>query len=203
MSSAWSGSSSAVTRKASARAQRQRLRIIGGAWRGRRIEFPNLPDLRPTPDRVRETLFNWLQGIIEGSRCLDLFAGSGALGFEAASRGATSVTMVDADLQVANHLRRQAEALGARQVEIVMADAHAYLTRSPPPFDIVFLDPPFGSNLLAPLCHALDDHGVLTAGARVYLETAAAAGVPAMPGGWELLKSRTAGQVGYHLAVRR
>lgn len=191
-----------MTRKVKPGAYRQRLRIIGGTWRGRRIAFPDLPGLRPTPDRVRETLFNWLQGTIEGSRCLDLFAGSGALGFEAASRGAASVVMVDPDAQVMHHLRAQADMLGAAQIEIIMADAQAYLASSPPPFDIVFLDPPFGSNLLAPLCRVLDDHGALKSGARIYLETPVSAVVPAMPVIWKLLKSQTAGQVGYHLAAR-
>jgi len=191
----------AVTQKGSGHALRQRLRIIGGAWRGRRIDFPARPELRPTPDRVRETLFNWLQGMIEGSRCLDLFAGSGALGFEAASRGAKSVVMVDTDPQVVNRLRTQANTFGAAQIEVVMADAQSYLASSPSPFDIVFLDPPFGTDLLAPICHALNDHGALKSGARIYLETLAAAGVPAIPATWELLKSQTAGQVGYHLAA--
>ena len=180
---------------------RQRLRIIGGAWRGRRIDFLAVPKLRPTSDRVRETLFNWLQGAIVGSRCLDLFAGSGALGFEAASRGANSVVMVDNDPRVIQQLRMQAERLGAADIQIVMRDAQSYLSLSQLPFDVVFLDPPFGSNLLTPICRALDDYGVLKAGARVYLETAAVAGVPAIPATWELLKSQTAGQVGYYLAT--
>jgi len=188
-----------VTRKGKPRSSHQRLRIIGGAWRGRRIDFPARPELRPTPARVRETLFNWLQGMIEGSRCLDLFAGSGALGFEAASRGANSVVMIDTDPQVVNYLRTQADSLGAAQIEIIMTEAQAYLASSPSPFDIVFLDPPFGSNLLAPLCYALDDRGLLKPGARIYRETPASAGVPAMPATWELLKSQKAGQVGYHL----
>ncbi|MGI8739456.1 MAG: 16S rRNA (guanine(966)-N(2))-methyltransferase RsmD [Gammaproteobacteria bacterium] len=190
-----------MTRKVEPDPPRQRLRIIGGDWRGRRIDFPARPELRPTPDRVRETLFNWLQGMLEGSRCLDLFAGSGALGFEAASRGANSVVMVDTDPKVADHLRAQAEILAATQIEIVTADAQTYLASSPAPFDIVFLDPPFGSNLLAPICHALDDHAALKSGARIYLETPAAAGAPAMPATWELLRSQKAGQVGYHLAA--
>ncbi len=180
----------------------QRLRIIGGIWRGRRIDFPAVPNLRPTPDRVRETLFNWLQGSMEGSRCLDLFAGSGALGFEAVSRGAGSVVMVDADLRVIQQLRTQAQRLAATNIEIVLRDAQSYLSFSQAPFDVVFLDPPFGSNLLTPICKALDDYGALKPGARVYLETAVAAGVPAIPSTWALLKSRRAGQIGYYLAAR-
>ncbi|MDQ3731690.1 MAG: 16S rRNA (guanine(966)-N(2))-methyltransferase RsmD [Pseudomonadota bacterium] len=182
---------------------RQRLRIIGGTWRGRRIDFPAVPGLRPTPDRVRETLFNWLQGSIVGNRCLDLFAGSGALGFEAASRGANSVVMVDTDPRVVQQLRAHAERLGAANIELVMRDAQSYLSLSPSPFDVVFLDPPFGSNLLTPICQVLDDYGALKSGARVCLESAAAAGVPAIPTTWALLKSQKAGQVGYHLAINQ
>lgn len=179
---------------------RERLRIIGGAWRGRRIDFPAVPELRPTPDRVRETLFNWLQGLIEGSRCLDLFAGSGALGFEAASRGAESVVMVDVNPQVIDRLRRQAAILGASQAEIVLADAQAYLATSPPPFDIVFLDPPFRSDLLADAYQRLEDYRALKANARIYIETQVSAGAPAVPAGWDVVKSQTAGQVTCHLA---
>lgn len=190
-----------MTQRVSTPRARERLRIIGGVWRGRRIDFPHVPGLRPTPDRVRETLFNWLQGCIEGSRCLDLFAGSGALGFEAASRGAGSIVMVDTDVQVVRYLRAQTERLGANEVEIVMRDARSFLATWPSPFDIVFLDPPFTSDLLAPICRALDDYGALESGARVYLETAATAALPAMPATWEVLKSQRAGQVGYHLAT--
>ncbi len=192
-----------MIRRASPPRARQQLRIIAGRWRGRRIDFPDLPELRPTPDRVRETLFNWLQEIVEGSRCLDLFAGSGALGFEAASRGAASVVMVDRDPKVVQHLRRQAGMLGAAQVEMILAQAQAYLAPSPPPFDIVFLDPPFESGLLADVCQALEQHCVLKTGARIYLETRASAEPPPIPGSWTMLKSRRAGQVGYHLAVNR
>jgi 16S rRNA (guanine966-N2)-methyltransferase len=189
-----------VSRRASA--SHHRLRIIGGAWRGRRIDFPALPELRPTPDRVRETLFNWLQGYIEGSRCLDLFAGSGALGFEAASRGAVSVVMVDHDPQVVQHLRAQAEKLGATQVEIILADARTYLASSPAPFDMVFLDPPFESAMLLDACHALEEHRALKPNARVYLEASDLIGPQLIPMDWELIKARRAGQVAYHLAMK-
>jgi 16S rRNA (guanine966-N2)-methyltransferase len=202
MSGIWLKSSSAVTRHARSPRARQRLRIIGGQWRGRRIDFLDLPQLRPTPDRVRETLFNWLQGFIEGSRCLDLFAGSGALGFEVASRGAKSVVMVDHDPQVIHHLRRQAETLSAHQIEIILADAKAYLAMSPPPFDIVFLDPPFESDLLADIYQALERHRALKPGTRIYLEMPATAGPPPAPASWTLLKSRRAGQVAYRLLVK-
>jgi 16S rRNA (guanine966-N2)-methyltransferase len=191
-----------ASRKAKPPRKRQQVRIIGGAWRGRRIEFPSLPALRPTPDRVRETLFSWLQGYIEGSRCLDLFAGSGALGFEAASRGAASVVMIDPDSQVIQHLRRQTEIFSASQIEIVMTDARYYLAMSSLPFDIVFLDPPFDSALLADACQLLEDYRALKTGARIYLETAVAASPPSLPASWALLKRVRAGQVGYQLAIK-
>lgn len=181
---------------------RQRVRIIGGQWRGRRIEFPDTPELRPTPDRIRETLFNWLQGVIEGSRCLDLFAGSGVLGFEAASRGAASVVMVDVNLQVVNNLRRQAVTLGASQVEVLLADALGFLRSEPMPFDIIFLDPPFHKTLLADVTQVLENYRALKAGARIYLEMCALADQLVLPPSWDALKNQRAGQVNYQLAIK-
>jgi 16S rRNA (guanine966-N2)-methyltransferase len=180
---------------------RQRVRIIGGAWRSRRLEFPALPDLRPTPDRVRETLFNWLQGVIPGSRCLDLFAGSGALGFEAASRGADCVVMVDISRAVIDQLQRQALALHAEGIEIVQADALAYLKRRPPPFDIVFVDPPFATPLVSAACLALDGYDALKPGARIYLEMEVHSD-PELPPAWDTLRSGRAGDVAYRLMGR-
>lgn len=177
------------------------MRIIGGAWRGRLIDFPDAPELRPTPDRVRETLFNWLQALVPGARCLDLYAGSGALGFEAASRGAAQVVMVDADAKVCAELRRQAERLGATQVQVVHATAEAFLRGAPAPFDLVFLDPPFHRGLLAPALAQLLQHALLKPGARLYLEAEAELGEPPLPAGWRLLRSKRAGEVGYHLAA--
>jgi 16S rRNA (guanine966-N2)-methyltransferase len=182
-----------------------RLRIIGGQWRGRRITFAaDVPGVRPTPDRVRETVFNWLQPVIAGARCLDLFAGSGALGFEALSRGAAQVVMVDADARVAAHLRDQGAALQAPGLEVVAAEALQYLGGpAPAGFDIVFLDPPFGRDLLGPCCRSLEAGGWLAAGARIYLEAERALRAPPLPESWSLIRSKQAGQVGYHLAVRR
>ena len=180
---------------------RQSVRIIGGAWRGRRLSFPASPGLRPTPDRVRETLFNWLQYAIAGTRCLDLFAGSGALGFEALSRGAAEVVFVEPEPEVARTIRAQLERFGAGERGRVFAgDAAAYLRSPGEPFDGVFLDPPFGRGLLAEVVPALDAGGRLRAGGFVYLEDARAAGVPALPPHWELVQSKFAGEVGYHLA---
>ena len=181
--------------------KKQSLRIIGGAWRGRRLAFPDVPGLRPSPDRVRETLFNWLAGVIHGSRCLDLFAGSGALGLEAASRGAAEVVMVDTSRAVVGRLRQHKQALGAEAIEIVQADALGYLHQPARPFDIVFLDPPYRKGLLQSSCQLLVEGGWLAPGGYVYLEAERELGEPALPPGWALHRSKTAGQVGYHLAI--
>jgi 16S rRNA (guanine966-N2)-methyltransferase len=179
-----------------------RVRIIGGEWRGRLIEFVDAEGLRPTKDLIRETLFNWLQFHLPGSRCLDAFAGSGALGFEAASRGAAEVVMVEASGEVTAQLRRQASVLQATQVEIVYSDLQQYLQRSnkPLPFDIVFLDPPFNTDLLMHSCEWLHNLRLLQAGAHIYLEAAKAAGLPSLPAGWNWLKQKQSGDVAYGLA---
>ncbi len=179
-----------------------RLRIIGGAWRGRRLAVADQPGLRPTPDRVRETIFNWLAPLIEGSRCLDLFAGSGALGFEAASRGASQVVMIERAACVFQVLRTNLDPLDAeRRIRIFHADALEWLRMTPAePFDLVFLDPPFNADLLAPSCLVLQRGGWLNPGARIYLETASRQGFPVLPAGWKLIRDRQAGQVRYGLA---
>jgi 16S rRNA (guanine966-N2)-methyltransferase len=160
-----------------------------------------VPGLRPTPDRVRETLFNWLQGCIEGARCLDLYAGSGALGFEALSRGAGEVVMVERDARACAALRENAVRLEAgAALTVVHAPAERYLAEALAPFDLVFLDPPFGQGLLAPACAALAARGLLAPGGRVYLEAEARLGEPALPEGWALLRRKVAGEVAYHLA---
>jgi len=178
------------------------LRIIGGAWRGRKIQFPPVEAIRPTPDRVRETLFNWLQQDIGSSRCLDLYAGSGALGLEALSRGAAEVVFVDSDQAVGRHLSQTLAQLGCDRGQVVCADAARYLGGVPQPFDIVFLDPPFADRALADTCRRLDERGWLRAGGLAYLEAPAIAGTPLLPAGWTLLRSKRAGEVGYHLARR-
>jgi len=171
-----------------------RVRIVGGRWRSRLLEVPARPGLRPTPDRVRETLFNWLGQTLEGCACLDLFAGSGALGFEAASRGAGRVVMVENDRAALAALRRSRELLRAQQVEIVAGDAFEVLARAGERFDVVFLDPPFRQNALPGLLERLPAR--LAPAARVYLETAAAAEVEAP---WRELRRARAGQVSYQL----
>jgi 16S rRNA (guanine966-N2)-methyltransferase len=178
------------------------LRIIGGEWRGRKIRFPPLPAIRPTPDRVRETLFNWLQGAIPGSRCLDLYAGSGAVGLEALSRGAREVVFVDLESAVTRHLGDTLGELGCDRGRAVRADALAFLEQPGTPFDVIFLDPPFAEPVLPETCRRIEAGGWLAPGGFVYLEAPAAAGPPELPAGWTLLKSRRAGEVGYHLARR-
>ena len=175
------------------------LRIIAGRWRGRRIPLPDNAAVRPTGDRIRETLFNWLQADIRGARCLDLFAGSGALGLEALSRGAAAVTFVDADPEIAQHLRKIVHALGADTAEIIAADAYRYLGGSPAAFDVVFLDPPFGNADLGNLCTLLAG-GWLAPGARVYVETGRDQDLPELPAESVWLREKTAGKVRYALA---
>jgi len=173
---------------------RNRVRIIGGIWRSRLVAFPPRKDLRPTPDRVRETLFNWLGQDLTGKSCLDLFAGSGALGFEAASRGARRVTMVESDPAVYRALAANRDALDARAVGLQKADALDFLRSDAGSYDVVFLDPPFKAGYwqrLAPLLPAR-----LAPGALVYYESALP---PDLAPGWEVHRQRRAGQVNYQL----
>jgi 16S rRNA (guanine966-N2)-methyltransferase len=180
---------------------RNSVRIIGGGWRGRRVSFPDIPGLRPTPDRVRETLFNWLQHAIVGARCLDLFAGSGALGLEALSRGAREVVFVEQAVAASRALQEQLIRLGGHvRGQVVEMGAARYLRSPAQAFDIVFLDPPFGRDALAEYVPLLDTGTWLKAEALVYLENEKQAGVPVLPAHWQLLKSKSAGEVGYHLA---
>jgi 16S rRNA (guanine966-N2)-methyltransferase len=174
-----------------------RLRIIGGRWRGSRIVFPPLAAIRPSPDRVRETLFNWLQQPIVGARCLDLFAGSGALGLEALSRGAAHVTFVDREPQIGRHLLQTLERLGSRDATVVVEDAQRFLSRPPQPFDVVFLDPPFDSGVLEQVGSRLQ--GWLSPGAYVYVECPAERSLAMLPARWAVQRTKRAGQVGYHL----
>jgi 16S rRNA (guanine966-N2)-methyltransferase len=192
-----------TTRKteSSAPGGRNSVRIIGGGWRGRRVSFPDVPGLRPTPDRVRETLFNWLQHHLAGARCLDLFAGSGALGLEALSRGAREAVFVEQAVAASRALQEQLTRLGgAGQARVTEMGAARYLRSTPQAFDIVFLDPPFGHDALAEYMPLVDAGEWLRPGALVYLENEKSAGVPPLPARWELLKSKSAGEVGYHLA---
>ena len=148
------------------------VRIIGGQWRGRKLPVANVPGLRPSGDRGRETLFNWLQAAMHGARCADLFAGSGALGFEAASRGAAEVTLVEKSPAAVDSLKKSAELLKATQVTIIEGDAVAWLGRQEPGcLDVVFIDPPFDSELAEAAMQAIRDSGVLGGEGLVYLES--------------------------------
>jgi 16S rRNA (guanine966-N2)-methyltransferase len=180
---------------------RNELRVIGGRWRGRKLRFPAAEGLRPTPDRVRETLFNWLAPTLPGARCLDLFAGSGALGFEALSRGAAGVAFVERDPAVVRHLRETLALLEAAGGEVIPGDAGAFLGGQARPFDVVFLDPPFDAEVVPACLARLVSGGWLAPGARVYVEQPAGRGAPAWPAPLVAHRSGRAGEVGYHLAV--
>jgi len=171
-----------------------KVRIIAGQYRGRRIAVAAKPDLRPTPDRVRETLFNWLGQWLDGLACLDLFAGSGALGFEAASRGAARVVMVENDRAAFSSLVKTKDLLGARQVELVPADAFDYLKGGRDAFDVVFLDPPFRQHAARAVLERLPAR--LARGARVYVEAPAPLDLPPP---WRELRRSRAGQVSFQL----
>lgn len=176
------------------------VRVIGGAWRGRKLRFPpGIDGLRPTPDRVRETLFNWLRDIVPGSRCLDLYAGSGALGFEALSRGAREVVFVERDARLVKYLAGILAQFHARGGVVERADAETFLRARGEAFDLVFLDPPFETRRLPALLALLEAERRVRPGGMVYLEAPAAAGLPSLPPGWQLHRSKRAGEVGYHL----
>jgi 16S rRNA (guanine966-N2)-methyltransferase len=182
------------------RGYRNEFRIIGGNWRRRRLQFPALPGIRPSPDRVRETLFNWLQGWLPGARCLDLFAGSGALGLEALSRGAARCVFVDHERAVIDTLRAHLATLSAQGADLIQSDALVYLSGPAQPFDLVFLDPPFASDLLSLTLARLSSDGWLAPGARVYMECPAGH-MPALPAGWVMLREARAGNVAFGLAT--
>ncbi len=165
--------------------QSQQLRIIGGQWRSRRLRFPAINGLRPTMDRVRETVFNWLQYDVEGARALDAFAGSGALGFEALSRGAKEVIFLEKHPNAALQLRENLEILQTRNAQVWAGDALLWLQQNPEPFDLVFLDPPFGKDLLQPAIDALR----LLPGALVYIEHEVHL-QPLFPADWQEIKHK-------------
>jgi len=180
-----------------------KLRIIGGQWRSRSLPIVDLPGLRPTTDRVRETVFNWLQADMGGARCLDCFAGSGALGFEAASRGASHVLMLELQAKAAQVLNANVKTLQADNVHISQQDALNYL-RAPltDQFDVVFLDPPFESDLLAEACLLLEQQAWLSTHASIYIEMPAIQDLPPLPESWSLVKEKRAGRVGFYLLKR-
>jgi 16S rRNA (guanine966-N2)-methyltransferase len=187
--------------------QQRQLRIIAGRWRGKKFRFPQL-DLRPTPDRVRETLFNWLQDRVEGAHCLDLYAGSGALGLEALSRGAASVVFVEQQRVAVNALRQLLRDWQVEHASVVCDQAQHYLAAERAPvlasadagrgFDLVFIDPPYASGELPAAAAALA-RGALAPEARIYVERHADDPPPALPAAWRELRTGKAGEVRYHL----
>lgn len=177
-----------------------RFRIIAGQWRGRRFAIPDEGDVRPTPDRVRESVFNWLAPVIAGARCLDLYAGSGALGLEALSRGAARAVFVDRSPVALRQIEANLAILKSTCGETVRMDVMRYLEGPATSFDIVFLDPPYRQGQLAPAMARLVEGHWLAEGASVYLEHEAEIEPPLLPDGWGLVRSAAAGRVRYHLA---
>jgi 16S rRNA (guanine966-N2)-methyltransferase len=175
------------------------LRIIAGAQRGRKLRFPDVAQIRPTPDRVRETLFNWLAPEIVGAHCLDLFAGSGALGLEALSRGAAAVAFVEQDAAAARAIRDLLAEWKVAGGEVHNADALQFLHGASRRFEVVFLDPPFGGDLLGRATARLAAAGFVGPGSAIYVEAAAEQELPEMPAGWQPQRTGKAGEVGYHL----
>lgn len=183
--------------------QTNRVRIIGGEHRGRRLAFPSVNGLRPTPDLVRETLFNWLQPVLPGAVCLDLFAGSGVLGLEAASRGAARVVMVDSSAAAVAQIRENVELLRLERVRVEQADATSWLDRTPPePADIVFLDPPYDANLLEGACGLLEQRGWLKTRARIYVEADVGDSLATPAALWAQIRQKRSGRVCYTLFSR-
>lgn len=179
------------------------LRIIGGQWRGRKLSFPTIEGLRPTGDRIRETLFNWLAPDIQGARCLDLFAGSGALGLEALSRGASCSLLLELDYQAASALKQNLLKLNTHSGHLLEVDTLKYLAAGNPdlPYDLVFIDPPFGMDLWRAVIESLERGNWLGADARIYLESPRNYGI-ATPAHWTLHRDKQAGQVNYRLYYR-
>lgn len=176
------------------------MRIIAGEWRGRRLPIAHHPGLRPSTDRVRETLFNWLQCHIAGARCLDLFAGAGGLGFEAASRGASEVVMLEQAPNISAHLQQQVSMLGTGRVQVINQDALQWLQsrHSPHAFDILFIDPPFQSPLIHQVIDILNNSALIAPETMIYIETAAETEL-VLPKHWQPHRSGKAGQVAYGL----
>ena len=176
------------------------VRIIAGRYRGRKLAFPAAPGLRPTGDRLRETLFSWLQTELPGARCLDLFAGSGALGVEAASRGAREVVLVEANAAVAAALQANISKLAASELKLVRGDALAFLQQQSQPFDVIFLDPPFHGDWLDKVLALIAERQLVRPGGWIYIENERDAGAPTLPAGWRWHREKEAGQVRYALA---
>ncbi|MDQ7089864.1 MAG: 16S rRNA (guanine(966)-N(2))-methyltransferase RsmD [Methylococcales bacterium] len=180
-----------------------KIRLIGGDWRSRQILFDDYEGLRPTPVRVRETLFNWLQYDVIGSRCLDLYAGSGGLSFEAASRGAKFVLQVELSSQICQQLHANTVKLKAKQIKLVCSDVFRFLASTTETFDLVFIDPPFDKKLAIQTCQWLEDKGVLSDHAKIYLEVERQLPLEGIPVNWVCLKNKSAGELDYYLFQRQ
>jgi len=180
------------------------IRIIAGKWRGRKISFLDQEGLRPSPERVRETLFNWLQSDIVGAHCLDLFAGSGALALEAASRGAKKVNCLEINQEAVGSIKNNIALLQIDAISIIQQDAFKFLknTESKLKYSLVFLDPPFNENMLEESCELLENNSWLTDSALIYLESNQALEKYVLPSNWMLIKQKKAGQVYYGLCKR-
>lgn len=176
-----------------------RLRIIGGQWGSRILPFPDVQGLRPTTDRVRETLFNWIAPVIPGARCLDLFSGSGALGFEAMSRGAGHVVMIENHSKASFQLKENATLLQAKGAEIYHGDALIWLNQTAEPFDVIFLDPPFGKGLLQTCVDHIHKNHLIKDGGYVYIESEQELAGLSIPSTWNNYREKQAGQVAYRL----
>ena len=179
------------------------LRIIGGEWRSRKLDFPHVEGLRPTPDRVRETLFNWLAPYIGGARVLDVFAGSGALFLEAMSRGAAKGVALDSNRDAISNIRENMGILRCTTGEVQQTNALNYLaTPATEVFDVVFLDPPFNLDLLKPACDLLEQNGWLAENAWIYTESERRPSELGLPANWRLHREQKAGGVNYALWER-
>lgn len=178
------------------------IRLIGGQWRGRKLPVPDSPGLRPTTDRVRETLFNWLAPSMVDARCLDCFAGSGALGLEALSRYAARATLLEMERGVAQQLQKNLATLKAGNAQVVNTNTLAFLAQTGTPHDIVFVDPPFRKGLLEETLTLLENNGWLADDALIYVESEVENGLPPVPASWQLHREKVAGQVAYRLYHR-
>ena len=178
-----------------------RLRIVAGKWRSRLLPVSEQEGLRPTSARVRETLFNWLSSDIVGSHCLDLFAGTGALAFEALSRGAATAALIERSQKIVDVLRSSAELLDAQNARVECADALSFLNRlADRRYDIVFLDPPFADDLVEECCQLLQSNGWLADRAAIYIEQDKSKPLPTLPPGWQIVRDKKAGHVRFVLA---
>ncbi|MCL6742968.1 MULTISPECIES: 16S rRNA (guanine(966)-N(2))-methyltransferase [Kosakonia] len=184
------------------RAATGQIRIIGGQWRGRKLPVPDSPGLRPTTDRVRETLFNWLAPSMVDAHCLDCFAGSGALGLEALSRYAASATLLEMERSVAQQLQQNLATLKAANAKVVNTNTLTFLANPGTPHNIAFIDPPFRKGMLEETVRLLENNGWLADDALIYIESEVEKGLPPVPAHWQLHREKVAGQVAYRLYHR-